>query len=122
MMDILPASCPAFSLQKLQKFGVSTSPLNHQKERSIPPRPSSLILGALVSRKESQQDENEEEEIYGEEALEEEDDIPPGRSGERTVEGSSSSENGYTELRESFGSKSEPAVVSLEFGVARMTC
>ncbi|MCJ8745875.1 hypothetical protein PDJAM_G00135490 [Pangasius djambal] len=108
--------------EKLQKFGVSTSPLNHQKERSIPSRPRSLILGAPVSRKEAQQDEDEEEEIYGEEALEEEDDIPPSSSGERTVEGSSASENGYTELQGSFGSKSEPAVVSLEFGVARMTC
>ncbi|KAB5533300.1 hypothetical protein PHYPO_G00130180 [Pangasianodon hypophthalmus] len=108
--------------EKLQKFGVSTSPLNHQKERSIPSRPRSLILGAPVSRKEAQQDEDEEEEIYGEEALEEEDDVPPSSSGERTVEGSSASDNGYTELQGSFGSKSEPAVVSLEFGVARMTC
>lgn len=119
MMDILPG--PAFSRQKLQKFGVITSPLNHTKERSIPPRPSSLILGAPVSRKEAQQDEDEEEEIYGEEALEELDNIPSSSSGERTVEGSSASENGYTELQGSFGSKSEPAVVSLEFGVARMT-
>lgn len=102
---------------------MSTSPLNHQKERSIPPRPRSLILGAPVSRKEARQDEDEEEEeVYGVEALEEEDDVPPGSSGERTVEGSSASEKGYTELQGSFGSKSEPAVVSLEFGVARMTC
>lgn len=111
----------AFSLQKLQKFGLSTSPLNHQNERSVPPRPRSLILGAPVSRKEAQQNEDEEE-VYGEEALEEEDDVPRSSSGERTVEGSSASENGYTELQGSFGSKSEPAVVSLEFGVARMTC
>lgn len=101
---------------------MSTSPLNHQKERSIPPRPRSLILGAPVSRKEAQQDEDGEEEVYGIEALEEEDDVPPSSSGERTVEGSSASENGYTELQGSFGSKSDPAVVSLEFGVARMTC
>lgn len=99
---------------------MSTSPLNHQKERSIPPRPRSLILGAPVSRKEVQKDE--EEEVYGVEALEEEDDIPPSSSAERTVEGSSASENRYTEHHGSFGSKSEPAVVSLEFGVARMTC
>ncbi|KAF4075645.1 hypothetical protein AMELA_G00221100 [Ameiurus melas] len=107
--------------EKLQKFGLSTSPLNHQNERCVPPRPRSLILGAPVSRKEAQQNEDEEE-VYGEEALEEEDDVPRSSSGERTVEGSSASENGYTELQSSFGSKSEPAVVSLEFGVARMTC
>lgn len=116
-MDILPA----FSVQKLQKFGVSTSPLNHQKERGIPPRPRSLILGAPVSRKEVQQDDDDNE-LYGEEALEMEDDVLPSSGGERTVEGSSASENGFMELQGSFGSKSEPAVVSLEFGVARMTC
>ncbi|XP_036414314.1 myotubularin-related protein 6 [Colossoma macropomum] len=106
---------------KLQKFGVSTSPLelhSQQKERSLPPRPQSLILGAPLSRKEAQQ-ENEEEEVYGEEALE---DTPGGSGGERTVEGSSATENGYGEIQGSFGSKSEPAIVSLEFGVARMTC
>lgn len=100
---------------------MSTSPLIHQKERSVPPRPRSLILGAPVSRKEAQQDDDEEE-IYGVEALEEEEDVAPSSSGERTVEGSSASENGYSELQGSFGSKTEPAVVSLEFGVARMTC
>ncbi|KAI5620020.1 myotubularin-related protein 6 [Silurus asotus] len=108
--------------EKLQKFGVSTSPLNHRKEQDVPLRPQSLILS--TSRKEAQQDKDDkedEEEIYGEEALEEEDVVPPGSSGERTVEGSSESENGYMELPGSFGSKSEPAVVSLEFGVARMT-
>ncbi|KAL6462722.1 hypothetical protein MHYP_G00291440 [Metynnis hypsauchen] len=106
---------------KLQKFGVSTSPLelhSQQKERTLPPRPQSLILGAPLSRKEAQQ-EDEEEEVYGEEAQE---DTPVGSGGERTVEGSSATENGYGEIQGSFGSKSEPAIVSLEFGVARMTC
>uniref|UniRef100_A0A671QLR1 Uncharacterized protein n=1 Tax=Sinocyclocheilus anshuiensis TaxID=1608454 RepID=A0A671QLR1_9TELE len=78
---------------KLQKFGVSTSPLKPQtppRDRSLPLRPQSLILGAPLLK--------------------------------RTVEGSSATENGYGELTGSFGSKNEPAVVTLEFGVARMTC
>uniref|UniRef100_A0A672PZL1 Myotubularin-related protein 6-like n=1 Tax=Sinocyclocheilus grahami TaxID=75366 RepID=A0A672PZL1_SINGR len=74
---------------KLQKFGVSTSPLKPQ----TPPR--------------------------DQEARE---DAPASTDGERTVEGSSATENGYGELTGSFGSKNEPAVVTLEFGVARMTC
>uniref|UniRef100_A0A672PXW0 Myotubularin-related protein 6-like n=1 Tax=Sinocyclocheilus grahami TaxID=75366 RepID=A0A672PXW0_SINGR len=106
---------------KLQKFGVSTSPLKPQtppRDRSLPPRPQSLILGApLLSRKEVQQEEDEE--VFGEEARE---DAPASTDGERTVEGSSATENGYGELTGSFGSKNEPAVVTLEFGVARMTC
>ncbi|XP_055100069.1 myotubularin-related protein 6 isoform X6 [Symphalangus syndactylus] len=39
----------------------------------------------------------------------------------RTIEGSSPADNRYSEYAEEF-SKSEPAVVSLEYGVARMTC
>uniref|UniRef100_A0A8C2A5C6 Myotubularin related protein 6 n=1 Tax=Cyprinus carpio TaxID=7962 RepID=A0A8C2A5C6_CYPCA len=81
---------------KLQKFSVSTSPLN---------------------RKEVQQEEDEE--VFGEEAME---DAPAITGGERTVEGSSATENGYGELMGSFGSKNEPGAVTLEFGVARMTC
>uniref|UniRef100_A0A8C2GJ52 Myotubularin related protein 6 n=1 Tax=Cyprinus carpio TaxID=7962 RepID=A0A8C2GJ52_CYPCA len=89
-----------------------------QFERSHPPRPQSLILGApLLSRKEVQQEEDEE--VFGEEARE---DAPASTGGERTVEGSSATENGYGELKGSFDSKNEPAVVTLEFGVARMTC
>lgn len=99
---------------------MSTSPLKPQtppRERSLPPRPQSLILGApVLSRKEAQRDEDEED---AEEARE---DVPISTGGERTVEGSSATENGYMELPGSFGSKSEPAVVTLEFGVARMTC
>lgn len=109
------------SPQKLQKFGVSTSPPKPQtppRERSLPPRPQSLILGApVLSRKEVQREEDEE--VFAEEARE---DVPISTGGERTVEGSSATENGYMELPGSFGSKSEPAVVTLEFGVARMTC
>uniref|UniRef100_A0A672PY34 Myotubularin-related protein 6-like n=1 Tax=Sinocyclocheilus grahami TaxID=75366 RepID=A0A672PY34_SINGR len=71
----------------------------------------------LLSRKEVQQEEDEE--VFGEEARE---DAPASTDGERTVEGSSATENGYGELTGSFGSKNEPAVVTLEFGVARMTC
>lgn len=107
--------------QKLQKFGVSTSPLKPKTpptERSLPPRPQSLILGApLLSRKEVQQEEDEE--VFGEEALE---DPPASTGGERTVEGSSATENGYGDLTGSFGPKNEPTVVTLEFGVAKMTC
>uniref|UniRef100_A0A8C2PQH4 Myotubularin related protein 6 n=1 Tax=Cyprinus carpio TaxID=7962 RepID=A0A8C2PQH4_CYPCA len=51
-----------------------------------------------------------------------EEDAPASTGGERTVEGSSATENGYGELKGSFDSKNEPAVVTLEFGVARMTC
>uniref|UniRef100_A0A673JDW1 Myotubularin-related protein 6-like n=1 Tax=Sinocyclocheilus rhinocerous TaxID=307959 RepID=A0A673JDW1_9TELE len=57
--------------------------------------------------------------LFGEEARE---DAPASTGGERTVEGSSATENGYGELMGSFGSKNEPGVVTLEFGVARMTC
>lgn len=39
----------------------------------------------------------------------------------RTIEGSNPADNRYSEFAEEF-SKSEPAVVSLEYGVARMTC
>uniref|UniRef100_A0A9L0IS56 Myotubularin related protein 6 n=1 Tax=Equus asinus TaxID=9793 RepID=A0A9L0IS56_EQUAS len=39
----------------------------------------------------------------------------------RTIEGSNPADNRYSEYAEEF-SKSEPAVVSLEYGVARMTC
>lgn len=39
----------------------------------------------------------------------------------RAIEGSSPADNRYCDYPEEF-SKSEPAVVSLEYGVARMTC
>ncbi|NWH22057.1 MTMR6 protein, partial [Grus americana] len=39
----------------------------------------------------------------------------------RTIEGSNTADNRYSELVAEF-SKAEPAVVSLEYGVARMTC
>nr|XP_060483973.1 myotubularin-related protein 6-like [Panthera onca] len=39
----------------------------------------------------------------------------------RTIEGSNPADNRYSEYAEEF-SKSEPGVVSLEYGVARMTC
>ncbi|XP_036600785.1 myotubularin-related protein 6 [Trichosurus vulpecula] len=39
----------------------------------------------------------------------------------RTIEGSNTADNRYSEYAEEF-SKTEPAVVSLEYGVARMTC
>uniref|UniRef100_A0A8C5A5W7 Myotubularin phosphatase domain-containing protein n=1 Tax=Gadus morhua TaxID=8049 RepID=A0A8C5A5W7_GADMO len=108
-----------------------------QQQRSLtnanpaPPRPNSLILGApQVSRKEAQQDEEkqqqqeeEEEEEVGEEATESTDT-------DRTVEGSSGTDSrkqSYGELEGSYEdgdemTKEEPAVVSLEFGMARMTC
>ncbi|XP_071369241.1 myotubularin-related protein 6 [Centroberyx affinis] len=89
---------------------------------TLPPRPDSLILGAPISRKEAQRrEEEDEEEEVGEEATESTDT-------ERTVEGSSATESrkqSYGELEGTYNSdlaKAEPAVVSLEFGVARMTC
>lgn len=45
----------------------------------------------------------------------------PDNDGIRTIEGSNLSDNRYTEYAEEF-SKAEPAVVRLEYGVARMTC
>ncbi|KAG7252279.1 hypothetical protein CRUP_019270 [Coryphaenoides rupestris] len=74
----------------------------------LPPRPSSLILEALpISRKEAQQEEEEEErrsrkQSYGE------------LDGTYAVDGD---EDADGEMM-----KAEPAVVSLEFGMARMTC
>ncbi|TRZ02322.1 hypothetical protein DNTS_009719 [Danionella cerebrum] len=96
---------------KLQKLGASTSPLKPHtspRGRTLPSRPKSLILGAPpVSLKEA------DEELFGEEATE---DPPVCTGAQRTVEGSSATENGYKELM------NEPSVVTLEFGVARMTC
>ncbi|KAJ7395106.1 Myotubularin-related protein 6 [Pitangus sulphuratus] len=45
----------------------------------------------------------------------------PGNDAVRTIEGSNTADNRYSELVSEF-SKAEPAVVSLEYGVARMTC
>ncbi|KAJ8375607.1 hypothetical protein SKAU_G00061870 [Synaphobranchus kaupii] len=97
---------------KLWNLGVSAPPQDIHalpSHSALPARPLSLILGAPFSCKEAQRDESREEE--------------PGCGGrERTVEGSSATDNGYVELQDSFSAKPEPAVVSLEFGVARMTC
>lgn len=92
----------------------------HFSSSNLPPRPNSLILGAPVNQKEEQRRDDVEEEV-GEEATERTD-------MERTVEGSSGGESrkqSYGELEGTFNgelAKEEPAVVSLEFGVARMTC
>lgn len=101
-----------FYLQKLRSLGGSSPPLEVRAlpSHSAPPaRPQSLILGAPFSCKEAEQEEGREEELGC-------------GDGQRTVEGSSATDNGYAELRDSFCAKPEPAVVSLEFGVARMTC
>lgn len=45
----------------------------------------------------------------------------PANDAIRTIEGSNTADNRYSEYMEEF-SKAEPAVVSLEYGVARMTC
>lgn len=121
------------SVQKLQQLGVTpiaTSdppappPTRDQRSNSnaLPPRPDSLILGAPINHKEVQrQVEDDEQEEVGEEATESTDT-------ERTVEGSSGTESrkqSYGELEGTYNTelaKEEPAVVSLEFGVARMTC
>lgn len=120
-------------IQRLQQLGVvpvATSdppappPTRDQlsNSHSLPPRPDSLILGAPINHKEVQRHEEEDEqEEVGEEATESTDT-------ERTVEGSSGTESrkqSYGELEGTYNSdlvKEEPAVVSLEFGVARMTC
>lgn len=90
---------------------------------ALPPRPDSLILGAPINHKEVQrhEEEEDEQEDVGEEATESTDT-------ERTVEGSSGTESrkqSYGELEGTYNrdlAKEEPGVVSLEFGVARMTC
>uniref|UniRef100_H3CJM6 Myotubularin related protein 6 n=1 Tax=Tetraodon nigroviridis TaxID=99883 RepID=H3CJM6_TETNG len=104
---------------RLQQLGVTpvvTSDLpvppptrnQHFTPSALPPRPNTLILGAPVKQKEAQATESIDM--------------------ERTVEGSSGSESrkqSYGELEGTFNgelAKEEPAVVSLEFGVARMTC
>lgn len=117
-------------LQQLGVVPVATSdppappPTRDQlsNSHSLPPRPDSLILGAPINHKEVQRHEEEDEqEEVGEEATESTDT-------ERTVEGSSGTESrkqSYGELEGTYNSdlvKEEPAVVSLEFGVARMTC
>ncbi|KAJ8279308.1 hypothetical protein COCON_G00063740 [Conger conger] len=97
---------------KLRSLGGSAPPMEVRAppSHSAPPaRPQSLILGAPFSCKEAEQEEGQREE-------------PGCGDGRRTVEGSSATDNGYSELQGSFGAKPEPAVVSLEFGVARMTC
>lgn len=123
-------------IQKLQQLGetpvvnseiTAPPPTRDQHSNSLPPRPSSLILGAPINQKEVQrqveEEEEDEQEEVGEEALESSD-----TNTERTVEGSSGTESrkqSYGELDGTFNSdlaKEEPAVVSLEFGVARMTC
>ncbi|XP_041823763.1 myotubularin-related protein 6 [Melanotaenia boesemani] len=112
-------------LQQLGVTPVATSdplappPTRDQRSNPLPPRPDSLILGAPINHKEVQHHEDEDE--VGEEATESTDT-------ERTVEGSSgtgSRKQSYGELEGTYNSgvaKEEPAVVSLEFGVARMTC
>lgn len=97
-------------------------PTRDQLSNILPPRPDSLILGAPINhKKEQRQEEDDEEDEAAEEALESMDT-------ERTVEGSSGTESrkqSYGELGGTYNSelaKEEPAVVSLEFGVARMTC
>ena len=125
--------CSFVSVQRLQQLGVTPvvrseppvpPPTRDQRcnANTLPPRPDSLILGVTISHKEVQrQVEEAEQEEMGEEAMESTDT-------ERTVEGSSGTESrkqSYGELEGTYNgelAKEEPAVVSLEFGVARMTC
>lgn len=126
-------SGPSLSVQRLHQLGVtpivtSDPPAapptrdQHSNSSTLPPRPDSLILGAPIDHKEVQRlAEDDEQEEVGEEATESTD-------MERTVEGSSGTESrkqSYGELEGTYNgelAKEEPAVVSLEFGVARMTC
>ncbi len=132
-MSFIVFSCPSLSVQRLNQLGVtpivtSDPPAppptrdQHSNSTTLPPRPDSLILGAPFNHKEVQgQEEDDEQEEMGEEATESTDT-------ERTVEGSSGTESrkqSYGELEGTYNNelaKEEPAVVSLEFGVARMTC
>ncbi|XP_066555092.1 phosphatidylinositol-3,5-bisphosphate 3-phosphatase MTMR6 isoform X2 [Amia ocellicauda] len=102
---------------KLQQLDFSSLPGDGNsipRESDPLARPQSLILDAPLSRKEEQEEGEEAGERRGQGGL-------PGSGGERTVEGSSSSENGYSELQQPFA-KQEPQLVSLELGVAKMTC
>lgn len=121
--------------QRLQQLGVTPAvtsdpppPTREQRAKSnpLPPRPDSLILGAPIGRKDARRRDDEDDgaqDEVGEEATE-------CCDTERTVEGSSATESrkqSYAELEFNGGggeqlAKEEPAVVSLEFGVARMTC
>uniref|UniRef100_A0A8C9U0W4 Myotubularin related protein 6 n=1 Tax=Scleropages formosus TaxID=113540 RepID=A0A8C9U0W4_SCLFO len=105
--DLSPPTLMCVPLQKLQKLGVSMPSLGLGSAHR--PRPQSLILGTPHGHKE----EDGEQEGEG---------LPARSDGERTVEGSSATENSYAELQGPFGAKAEPHLVSLEFGVARMTC
>ncbi|KAK6486291.1 myotubularin-related protein 6-like [Huso huso] len=92
---------------KLQKQGVflSIAVDSKSKDPVHPVRPKSLILSAPLNCKEDEQKLS----VCG---------------SVRTVEGSSSDQNGYNEEEEEPASftKPEPTLVSLERGVARMTC
>ncbi|XP_010776679.1 myotubularin-related protein 6-like [Notothenia coriiceps] len=97
-------------------------PTRDQHCNTLPARPDSLILGAPINHKEVERQEEEfDQEEVGEEATESTDT-------ERSVEGSSGTDSrkqSYGELDGTYSSelaKEEPAAVSLEFGVARMTC
>uniref|UniRef100_A0A8C3AMH9 Myotubularin related protein 6 n=1 Tax=Cyclopterus lumpus TaxID=8103 RepID=A0A8C3AMH9_CYCLU len=107
--------------------------LDRSNSNTLPPRPDSLILGAPINHKEVQRrEEEDEQEVEEEEEEEEEEEVgeeaTESTDTERKVEGSSGSESrkqSYGELEGTHNSelaKEEPAVVSLEFGVARMTC
>ena len=128
-------SFPCLALQQLHQFAVtpiapSEPPVPPQcrdqrtNSSTLPPRPDSLILGLPINHKEVRQQE-EDNGVGPEEAVEEATEIT---DMERTVEGSSGTESrkqSYGELEGTFNgelAKEEPAVVSLEFGVARMTC
>ncbi|MEQ2182769.1 hypothetical protein GOODEAATRI_025663 [Goodea atripinnis] len=115
-------------LQKLGVTPIATSdrpappPTRDQRANPLPPRPDSLILGAPINHKEvERREEEDEQDEVGVEATERTDT-------ERTVEGSSGTESrkpSYGELEGTCNgelAKEEPAVVSLELGVARMTC
>ncbi|KAF3836036.1 hypothetical protein F7725_028594 [Dissostichus mawsoni] len=97
-------------------------PTRDQHCNTLTARPDSLILGAPINHKEVERQEEEfDQEEVGEEATESTDT-------ERSVEGSSGTDSrkqSYGELDGTYSSelaKEEPAAVSLEFGVARMTC
>lgn len=128
LYEVFLKSCSDLCTQRLQQLGVTpvaTSdppahpPTRDQRSNPLPPRPDSLILGAPINHKEVRHHEVEDE--VGEEAMESTDI-------ERTVEGSSGTESrkqSYGELEGKYNhelAKEEPAVVSLEYGVARMTC
>ncbi|XP_064349329.1 myotubularin-related protein 6 isoform X2 [Camelus dromedarius] len=86
----------------------------HQFDRTLHPRQSVFNIIANMNEQ-NKQLENDIKDLESEQTL------LPGNDALRTIDSSNPADNRYSEYAEEF-SKPDPAVVSLEYGVARMTC